>query len=168
MNLIISTPDHFCSNCQQLSLCLYNSRMGVSHSAQFTRPSLSLLSLCVWALCPPHSRPWLTLAPAHSGCPGAGGPGSGGLGRAPGKLLWAESPGRRQQPRPDASPSHGTPVTELWAAARADIEHQSWQLWQLGTYYRPAVSCHTPCASHVGGWLLEEVGSEMKRGIKRS
>ena len=153
MKLIISTPDHFCSNCQQLSLCLYNSRMGVSHKAPVHSLSLSP--------CLPRTRPRLTVpCPGCRGCPGPGPggpvlapplsrarPGSGEtfMGRKPGPETAAAAwPG---QPGPwDAGDGAASCGPEEILSTRAG----SCQLSQLGTYYTHN-SCRTPCASHVGG-----------------
>ena len=125
MKLIISTPDHFCSNCQQLSLCLYNSRMGVSHSA----PVHSSLSLSVSELrvCLAPGRGSLCHVPGARDVPAPvpavraslrcvrARPGSGEtfMGRKPGPetAAWTAAWSARTR--------HGTPVTELRAAGQS-------------------------------------------------
>ena len=123
INLIISTPDHFCSNCQQLSLCLYNSRMGVSHSAPVH--SLSRLSLSVSELrvclapgrgslfhvpVPGMSRPRPRRSEPRSAVPGPAG--------LRGNFYGQKAGAGDSSLASLVSPSHGTPVTELRAAGQ--------------------------------------------------
>ena len=130
-----STNHNSGSLLQQLSPCLYNSQMGVSHKVH------SALTLSLSPLSPSLSSVSVS-APAHSdrpGYPGPGGPGllSPGL-PGPGKLLWAES--RRQQQPGERRPWDAGDG----AAASGDIEHQSQQLRQLSqlaSYKLSAAMC---------------------------